>query len=124
MKTSSQILLTALVTLLSTVFTVHAAHAEGGGQNQFPCTSSKLRPGALYPDLVPDPDLLIAEHVVWRDPQTGQFLLAFSAGIINLGAGTLNVVGYRDPVAGSPSGSDTMPAYQRIFHKDGSCDEC
>ena len=73
---------------------------------------------------MPDQQLLADEHVVWRDPQTGQFLLAFSAAIKNVGAGTLNVVGYRDPVAGSvPPDPNTMPAYQRIFHADGTCDE-
>src|SRR6266536_89330 len=66
---------------------------------------------------------LADDHVVWRDPQTGQFLLAFSAGIKNLGAGTLNVVGYRDSVAGNLPNPNTMPAYQRLFHADGSCDE-
>ena len=123
MKTTSQLLLTALITMLSALFGVDAAYAEGGGQNKFPCTSSTLRPGALLPDLLPDQDLLTAEQVVWRDPQTGQFLLAFSAAIMNLGAGPLNVVGYRDPVAGSVSDSNTIPAYQRVFHEDGSCDE-
>jgi hypothetical protein len=99
------------------------AAAEGGGQNQFPCTSSTVRVGALLPDLVPDQQLLADDHVVWRDPQTHQFLLAFSAGIENLGAGTMNAVGYRDPVAGALPSPNTMPAYQRLFHADGSCDE-
>jgi Lysyl oxidase len=58
-----------------------------------------------------------------RDAEEGQFLLAFSAGIMNLGARTLNVVGYRDPVAGNVPDPNTMPAYQRIFHADGTCDE-
>jgi hypothetical protein len=60
---------------------------------------------------VPDQRLLADGHVVWRDPQTGEFLLAFSAGIKNLGAGTLNVVGYRDAVAGNLPDPNTMPAY-------------
>lgn len=60
---------------------------------------------------MPDQRLLADGHVVWRDPQTGEFLLAFSAGIKNLGAGTLNVVGYRDAVAGNLPDPNTMPAY-------------
>jgi hypothetical protein len=86
-------------------------------------TSSTLRAGALLPELMPDRQLLADDHVVWRDPQTGEFLLAFSAGIENLGAGTLNAVGYRDSVAGNVPNPNTMPAYQRVFHGDGSCDE-
>jgi hypothetical protein len=94
--------LAALLTVLAALVGARAAGAEGGGQNQFPCTPKTLpEAGALLPDLVPDQQLLEDDHVVWRDPQTGQFLLAFSAGIKNLGAGTLNVVGYRDRVAGS-----------------------
>jgi lysyl oxidase len=119
MKTCNVVVLSLLAALLSAT----AALGEGGGQNQFPCTSTALRAGALLPDLVPDQQLLAEDHVVWRDPQTGQFLLAFSAGIMNLGDGTLNVVGYRDSVAGSIPDPNTMPAYQRIFHPDGSCDE-
>jgi hypothetical protein len=115
----------ALLTIVAALIGATAAVGEGGGQNQFPCTSSTVRPGALLPELVPDEQLLADDHVVWRDPQTGQFLLAFSAGIENLGAGTLNAVGYRDRVAGAggPPNPNTMPAYQRIFHADGSCDE-
>ena len=114
----------AVLVVLAVLVGATAAYGEGGGQNQFPCTSTTLRPGALLPDLVPDTQLLADDHVVWRDPKTGQFLLAFSAGIMNLGSGTLNVVGYRDPVAG-PSIPDPneIPAYQRVFHPDGSCDE-
>ncbi len=123
MKMRHRALLTVLVTVLAAPVGALVAHGEGGGQNQFPCTSTSLRPGALLPDLVPDQQLLADDHVIWRDPQTGQFLLAFSAGIMNLGAGTLNVVGYRDPVAGSIPDPNTMPAYQRIFHLDGTCDE-
>src|SRR5262245_23787499 len=119
MKTLHRALLTVLAALVGPT----VAHGEGGGQNQFPCTSTTLRAGALLPDLVPDEELLAEDHVIWRDPQTGQFLLAFSAGIMNLGAGKLNVVGYRDPVAGSIPDPNTMPAYQRIFHPDGTCDE-
>lgn len=111
------------VLFASCVMFATLAHGEGGGQNDFPCTSTTLRAGALLPDLVPDQQLLADEHVIWKDPQTGQFLLAFSAGIMNLGDGTLNVVGYRDPVAGSIPDPNTMPAYQRIFHPDGTCDE-
>jgi hypothetical protein len=88
--------LAALLTVLAAVVGAGVARGEGGGQNQFPCSSTTLRAGALLPELVPDQQLLVDEHVVWRDPQTGQFLLAFSSGIQNLGTGTLNVVGYRD----------------------------
>ena len=119
MTTCVRALLTVLVALVGAT----AAQAEGGGQNRFPCTSTTLRAGALLPDLVPDQQVLADDHVVWRDPKTGQFLLAFSAGIMNLGAGTLNVVGYRDPVAGSVPDPNEIPAYQRLFHPDGSCDE-
>ena len=112
-------LLTALVGL----FSATVATAEGGGRNQFPCTSTTIRPGALLPDLVPDQELLADDHVVWLDPQTGQFLLAFSAGIKNLGAGPMNSVGYRESVAGNVPNPNTMLAYQRLFHSDGSCDE-
>ena len=116
--------LAALLTVFGAFIGARVAGAEGGGQNQFPCTSTALRAGALLPDLVPDQQLLTDDHVVWRDPQTGKFLLAFSAGIANVGAGTLNVVGYRDQVAGSVlPDPNTMPAYQRIFHADGTCDE-
>src|SRR5437867_2929701 len=94
-------LFAALLTGVAALMGATAAAGEGGGQNQFPCTSTTIRAGALLPDLVPDQQLLADDHVVWRDPQTGQFLLAFSAGIANIGAGTLNVVGYRDRVAGS-----------------------
>jgi Lysyl oxidase len=125
MKRRHRVVTRALAALLVLAAPVGAgvARAEGGGQNQFPCSSTILRAGALLPELVPDQQLLTDDHVVWRDPQTGQFLLAFSAGIMNLGAGTLNVVGYRDPVAGSIPDPNTMPAYQRIFHADGTCDE-
>ena len=127
MKSGHRIMTTtlaALLTLLATLAGAKVAGAEGGGQNQFPCISTTLRAGALLPELVPDQQLLIDDHVVWRDPQTGRFLLAFSAGIANIGAGTLNVVGYRDPIAGSVvPDPNTIPAYQRIFHADGTCDE-
>jgi Lysyl oxidase len=118
-------LLAALLTMLAALVSTTAATGEGGGQNRFPCTSTTIRPGALLPELVPDQQLLADDHVVWRDPQTGQFLLAFSAGIENLGAGTMNAVGYRDRVAGTGGLPDpnTMPAYQRVSHADGSCDE-
>ena len=116
--------LAALLTVLAALVGARVAGSEGGGQNQFPCSSTTLRAGALLPELVPDQQLLADDHVVWHDPQTGQFVLAFSAAIANLGAGTLNVVGYRDRVAGSVlSDPNTMPAYQRIFHADGTCDE-
>ena len=115
--------LAAVVTLVAALAGASAAAGEGGGQNQFPCTSTTLTAGGLLPELVPDQQLLADDHVIWHDPQTGQFLLAFSAGIKNLGAGTLNVVGYRDPVAGSLPDPNTMPAYQRVFHANGSCDE-
>src|ERR1044072_7822554 len=113
------ILLAAVAALLAAT----SATSEGGGRNQFPCSSTTIRPGALLPDLVPDQQLLADDHVIWRDPQTGQFLLAFSAGIKNLGAGTMNAVGYRDSVAGNVPSPNTMPAYQRLFHTNGSCDE-
>jgi Lysyl oxidase len=116
-------LFATLLTMVAALLGAIAAAGEGGGQNQFPCTSTTTRAGALRPDLVPDQQLLADDHVVWRDPQTGQFLLAFSAGIKNLGAGTLNVVGYRDSVGGTLPDQNTMPAYQRLFHADGSCDE-
>lgn len=116
-------LFVAVLTLVAALVGATAAAAEGGGRNQFPCTSTTIRPGALLPDLVPDQALLNGDHVVWRDPQTHQFLLAFSAGIKNLGAGTMNAVGYRDPVARPLPNPNTMPAYQRVFHADGSCDE-
>jgi hypothetical protein len=117
-------LLACLLTMLAALVSTTAATGEGGGQNQFPCTSTAIRPGAMLPELVPDQQLLADDHVVWRDAQTGQFLLAFSAGIENLGAGTMNAVGYRDRVAGTGvPDPNTMPAYQRIFHADGSCDE-
>jgi hypothetical protein len=116
--------LAVLLTVLAALVGARVAGSEGGGQNQFPCSSTTLRAGALLPELVPDQQLLADEHVVWHDPQTGQFLLAFSAGIANIGAGTLNVVGYRDPVSGSVlPDPNTIPAYQRIFHADGTCDE-
>jgi Lysyl oxidase len=113
----------ALLTVVATLLGATVAAAEGGGGNQFPCTSTTMRAGALLPDLVPDQQLLANDHVIWRDPQTGQFLLAFSAGIKNLGAGTLNVVGYRDAVGSTLPDPNTMPAYQRLVHADGSCDE-
>jgi len=113
---------TALGIVASLVSATGAA-AEGGGQNLFPCSSSSIRAGALLPELVPNQQHLADDHIVWRDPQTGQFLLAFSAGIKNLGAGTLNVVGYRDRVSGDAPNPNTMPAYQRVFHSNGSCDE-
>src|SRR4051794_18238977 len=116
-------LLVVLLALAVALLAARLAAGEGGGRNQFPCTSTTIRPGALLPELVPDRQLLADEHVLWRDPQPGQFLLAFSAGIENLGAGTLNVVGYRDSVAGDVPNPNTMPAYQRVFHADGSCDE-
>src|SRR5712691_13414381 len=116
-------LFAAVLAVVAALVGATTAAGEGGGQNQFPCTSTTIRAGALLPELVPDQQLLADDHVVWRDPQTGQFLLAFSAGIKNLGAGTLNVVGYRNPVAGSLPDPNTMPAYQRLFHADGSCDE-
>ena len=116
--------LAALLTVLAALVGARVAGSEGGGQNQFPCSSTTLRAGALLPELVPDQQLLADDHVIWRDPRTGQFQLAFSAGIANIGAGTLNVVGYRDPVAGSVlPDPNTIPAYQRIFHADGTCDE-
>src|SRR2546425_2427185 len=91
----------AVLTVVAGLVGATTAAGEGGGQNRFPCTSTTIRAGALLPELVPDQQLLADDHVVWRDPQTHEFLLAFSAGIKNLGAGTLNVVGYRDPVARS-----------------------
>jgi Lysyl oxidase len=112
-----------LLAALAVLAGAAAALGEGGGQNQFPCTSTTIRTGALLPDLVPDRQLLADDHIVWRDPQTRQFLLAFSAGIKNLGAGTMNAVGYRDSVAGNVPNPNTMPAYQRLHHADGSCDE-
>src|SRR5712691_11921528 len=105
-------LFAAVLAVVAALVGATTAAGEGGGQNQFPCTSTTIRPGALRPDLVPDQQLLADDHVVWRDPKTGQFLLAFSAGIKNLGAGTLNAVGYRNPVAGSLPDPNTMPAYQ------------
>jgi len=116
-------LFAAVLTVVAALAAATTAAGEGGGQNQFPCTSTTIRAGALRPDLVPDQQLLADEQVVWRDPQTGQFLLAFSAGIKNLGAGTMNAVGYRPAVAGDLPNPNTMPAYQRLFHADGSCDE-
>jgi hypothetical protein len=116
-------LFAALLTVIAALLGATAAAGEGGGQNQFPCTSNTIRAGALLPELVPDQQLLADDHAVWRDPQTGQLLLAFSSGIKNLGAGTLNVVGYRDSVAGTLPNPNTIPAYQRLFHADGSCDE-
>jgi Lysyl oxidase len=116
-------LFAALLTIGAGLLAVTVALGEGGGQNQSPCNSTTIRAGALKPELVPDQQLLADDHVVWRDPQTRQFLLAFSAGIKNLGAGPLNAVGYRDSVAGDVPNPNTMPAYQRLFHADGSCDE-
>ena len=116
-------LIAALLTASAALLVATVAGGEGGGQNQSPCSSTTITAGALMPDLVPDQQLLADDHVIWRDPQTGQFLLAFSAGIKNLGAGTMNAVGYRDSVAGSVPNPNTMPAYQRLFHADGSCDE-
>ena len=116
-------LFAAVLTVVAVLAAATTAAGEGGGQNQFPCTSTTIRAGALRPDLVPDQQLLADEQAVWRDPQTGQFLLAFSAGIKNLGAGTMNAVGYRPAVAGDLPNPNTMPAYQRLFHADGSCDE-
>jgi Lysyl oxidase len=116
-------LFVAVLTMVAALVGATGAAAEGGGRNQFPSTSNMIRPGALLPDLVPDKGLLDDDHVIWRDPQTHQFLLAFSAGIENLGAGTMNAVGYRDPVARPLPNPNTMPAYQRAFHPDGSCDE-
>ena len=116
-------LFAAVLTMVAALVGATGAAAEGGGQNKFPCTASTIRAGALLPDAEPDQQLLADDHVVWRDPQTHQFLLAFSAGIKNLGAGTLNVVGYRDSVGRSLPNPNTMPAYQRLFHADRSCDE-
>src|SRR4030095_13648870 len=92
-------------------------------QNNFPCTSTTLRAGAVLPELVPDQELLLDDHIVRRDPQTGQILLPLSPAIRSLGAGKLTVVGDRDSVAGSIPTPNEMPAYQRVFHADGSCDE-
>src|SRR6185436_14608653 len=100
-RVATRALAALLLTVLAALAGARVAGSEGGGQNQFPCSSTTLRAGALLPELVPDQQLLADDHVVWHDPQTGQFLLAFSAGIANLGAGTLNVVGYRDPVVGA-----------------------
>jgi len=116
-------LIAALLTASAALLVATVAGGEGGGQNQLPCSSTTITAGALMPDLVPDQQLLADDHVIWRDPQTGQFLLAFSAGIKNLGAGTMNAVGYRDSVAGNVPNPNTMPAYQRLFHANGSCDE-
>ena len=116
-------LFAAVLTVVAALAAATTAAGEGGGQNRFPCTSTTIRAGALRPDLVPDQQLLADDQAVWRDPQTGQFLLAFSAGIKNLGAGTMNAVGYRPAVAGDLPNPNTMPAYQRLFHADGSCDE-
>jgi hypothetical protein len=118
-------LVTTLFSAVAALLVATSATGEGGGRNQFPCSSTSIRPGALLPELVPDQQLLADDQVVWRDPQTGQFLLAFSAGIENLGAGTMNAVGYRDRIAGTGDlpNPNTMPAYQRILHADGSCDE-
>ena len=116
-------LIAALLTASAALLVATVAGGEGGGQNQFPCSSTTITAGALMPDLVPDQQLLADDHIIWRDPQTGQFLLAFSAGIKNLGAGTMNAVGYRDSVAGNVPNPNTMPAYQRLFHANGSCDE-
>jgi Lysyl oxidase len=116
-------LFTALLTGVAALLGATTAAGEGGGQNQFPCTSTTIRAGALLPELVPDQQLLADDHVVWRNPKTGGFLLAFAAGIKNLGAGTMNVVGYRASVGGNVPNPNTMPAYQRLFHADGSCDE-
>ena len=116
-------LFAALLTVVAALLGASTGVGEGGGRNQFPCSSTTIRAGALLPELVPDQELLAADYVVWRDPQTGQFLLAFSAGIKNLGAGMMNAVGYRDPVGGTLPDPNTMPAYQRVFHADGSCDE-
>ena len=117
------LLIAALPTVVVGLFSATVATGEGGGRNQFPCISKTIRSGALLPELVPDQQLLAEDHVVWLDPQTGQFLLAFSAGIKNLGAGPMNAVGYRESVAGNVPNPNTMPAYQRLFHADGSCDE-
>jgi lysyl oxidase len=115
-------LFTALLAALAPLAATTAVNGAAGGAT-FPCTSTTIRSGALLPDLVPDQQLLENDHFVWHDPQTGQFLLAFSAGIKNLGAGTLNAVGFRAPVGGNLPNPNTMPAFQRIFHADGSCDE-
>jgi hypothetical protein len=112
-----------LLALVLALLGATTAAAEGGGRNLFPCISTTVRAGALQPELRPDTQLLADDHVVWRDPQTGQFLLAFSAGIANFGAGTMNVVGYRNSVGGKVPDPNTMLAYQRLFHPDGSCDE-
>src|SRR4029079_610473 len=95
------LLIAALPTVVVGLFGATVATGEGGGRNQFPCISKTIRSGALLPELVPDQRLLAEDHVVWLDPQTGQFLLAFSAGIKNLGAGPMNAVGYRESVAGN-----------------------
>lgn len=116
-------LLAAVFTIVAALVGATGAAGEGGGQNQFPCTSSTIRAGALLPELVPNQQHLADDHVVWRDPQTREFLLAFSAGIQNLGDGTLNVVGYRNRVGRAVPNPNTMPAYQRVFHANGSCDE-
>src|SRR5256885_10131874 len=112
-------LFTALLAVVAALVVATGAAGEGGGQNKSPCTSSTIRAGALLPDLVPDQQLLADDHVIWRDPQTHQLLLAFSAGIENLGAGTMNAVGYRDPVTRPLPNPNTMPAYHRLFHADG-----
>jgi Lysyl oxidase len=116
-------LFATVITMVAALVGATGAASEGGGQNQFPCTSSTIRAGALLPELVPNQQLLADDHVVWRVPETGEFLLAFSSGIKNLGTGTLNVVGYRDPAGGAVPDPNTIPAYQRLFHADGSCDE-
>jgi len=84
----------AVLTMVAAVVGVTGAAAEGGGQKQFPCTSSTIRAAHSWPTSCPTTQLVADDHVVWRDPPTHQFLLAFSAGMENLGAGTMNAVGY------------------------------
>jgi hypothetical protein len=117
----------ALLTLVAALLAAGAAAAAPGGAT-FPCgspvppTTLNLN-GALQPNLVPNPQLLANSIEIWHDPQTGQYLLAFSAGIENNGAGVLNIVGHRDPVGQPLPDPNEMPAYQRISYQDGSCVE-
>jgi hypothetical protein len=85
-------------------------------------TSSKAD---LLPALAPDPAVL-ADFDLVQVPgpasATQTILLRFSNGIMNLGAGVLHIVAYRD--SASPStvdrNNDTLPAFQRITREDGS----
>ena len=86
---------------------------------------TSVRAADLLPALAPNPAVL-ADFDLVQVPgpvsSTQTILLRFSNGIMNLGAGVLHIVAYRD--SASPStvdlNNDTLPAFQRITRDDGT----